>query len=500
MNIDLSDIPNKEQWIVAAKNAANHPDDFKSWENLIQLTEFLPSLNLKTKYQINSQSSKIEKQLVLLVYENLLINFPLLEQYWINYANWFYKFNDLTKSIETFKRALSILPRSLLIWNAYIDLQLKLNSDNIKMIKNFEIAREAIGYHYFLSSFLDKYLLFLRNNNYIKHYHLLLRKIIELPQYEYLKYYKEFIKLVENADLDTIKYLIPLNNLKKDYQLNWNDLLNENKFKSIKIELKKKFTDLFITTQYYSWKFYNFEKNISIYYFRPNENLNRLELQTWKSYLEYVENLNLKVATKEKEINLIKNNKILIDTLYNRCLIPTGSYPFFWIKFSNYYLNYNDFASAKSILLKGIYINPIVNLKLRIRLIDLFLLTTEFDKARCLTYESLQLLPNNYELFSKLLEVEHFTQVSNVPKLIINKLNDILSLGNIELENQFDYLFIEMLNYSCISTEKLNIIFEEFSSKKSYYYLKARKMFLEFYENEKSVVKNIPSGWECEYF
>ncbi|KAG0677894.1 hypothetical protein C6P40_000603 [Pichia californica] len=500
MNINLSDVPNKERWISIATQVANNPDDFKLWEELIQITEFLPSLNLKTKYKINSQSTNIEKQLVLIVYENLLIQFPLLEQYWINYSNWFYKFNNLSKAIDTFERALIILPNSLIIWNSYIDLQLKLNSDNDKMIINFERAREAIGYHYLANSFFDKYLYFLKNINYIKHYHILLRKIIEIPQYDYLKYYKEFLKLIENANFDTIKYLISLEDLKKDYNLNWDDLFKPEKWKLIKIELKKKFTDLFITTQYHSWKFYNFERKLKTFYYKPNIKLTRLELQTWKSYIEYIEIQNLKIATKEKEINLIKNNSLLIDTIYNRCLIVTASYPYFWIKLSNYYLNYNDLKTAKLILIKGIYLNPIENLKLRIRLIDLFILSTEFDKAKSFLYESLKLLPNNIQLFCKLLEVEHFTQSSNVSKLIINKLTDILKLGNIELENQFDYLFIEMLNFSCISLEKINQIFEKFNTKKSYYYLKAKKMFFEIYKNEKPIIKHIPSGWECEYF
>lgn len=517
MDFNISGIPNREQWIKAAKAAAEHPDDFKSWDNLIHLTEHLPSLNFKVKYPVNSHSDKIVKQLVLLVYENLLINFPLLEQYWINYANWFYTFNDLTNSIETYERALFILPNSLLLWNSYLDLQLKINSNNDQMLNNFERARIGIGYHYLGSIIFDKYLKFLETNKLVKEYHLLLRKIIEIPQHDYLKYFQKFLHLIQNADLDTIKYIISKNDLQRDFKLTWNDLLKNENFHYLKTELRKKFLDLFITIQYHSWKFYYYEKNLTTHYFIPDQKITRLELQTWRSYLEYVETLNLKIATKEKEISLIKNNNTLIDTLYNRCLIPTASYQFFWIKLSNYYLNYNDVKSAKLVLLKGIYMNPVKNLKLRLRLIDLYVLSTDFDKAKCLIYESLQLLPNDLQLFCKLLEVEHFIHASNVPKLIMNKFSEINKLGNYELECQFDFLFIEMLNYSCISLDKLDQIFQKFSGKKSHYYIKAKQKFYDLYkiaanidsdfvtDSEKKfdvtlTTKTIPENWECEYF
>lgn len=502
-DIDLSSIPNKETWIAAAKEAANQPDDLKLWEKLIAVTEYLPSLNLKTKYKVNSNSCEEEKQLVLLSYENLLVNFPLLEQFWINYARWFYRFNKLDRCIEVYERALAILPGSLLIWNSYMDLLLQINSDNEEMISNFERARIAIGFNYYASLFFDKYLLFLKNNHLMKPYHLLLRRIIELPQHDYSKYFSMFFSLLEKADLDTIKYFISRGDLQNDYNFTWVDLLQVKNLDKLKTELRKKFLDLYITTQYYSWKFFNYERNISTHYSIPNVPLSRQELQTWRSYLEFVEVLNMKGATKEKELSLIKNNTYLIDTIYNRCLIATSPYHFFWIKLSNYYLNYGNTESAKKILLRGIYLTPVENLTLRLRLIDLYIIGLEFDKAKAIIYETQQVLPHNLEIFCKLLQVEHFVLPSNVEKLIINKLTDISKLKNSELESQFDYLFIEMLNYSCISISKLSDIFEKYSGKKSHHYLKAKENFYKYYSLDAESLptpKKIPDGWSCEYF
>lgn len=483
IHIDMSEIPDK--WSIAAQDIANHSDDFTKWENFIKISE-------------STNSSK----LIILSYENLLVKYPYLEQYWINYARWFFKFNNLPKSIETFKRSLKIIPNSILLWNTYLDLLLKIFPNDENLLPYFETARISIGYHYYSSIFYDKYLKFLNDTNLIHEYYLLLRIIIQVPQHQYLKYFKIYLKLIENADLKSIKYIITSSDLKKLTNFKWVDLLiNENNFKKLKLELKKKFTDLYITTQFHSWKFYNFEKKLGINYYIPHRELTRLQLQTWRSYLEYVENLNLKVAIKDKEQNLLKNNFNQIDTLYNRCLIVTNEYHFFWIKYSNYYLNLNDITKAKSILINGLYMNPINNLKIRIRLIDLYIITLEFDNAKAIIHEGLKLLPYNYQLFIKLIEIEHFTLPSNVEKLIISKITEISKLKNQQLENQFDYLFMEMLSYSSITVSRLSKIFEKYKNKKSFNYLKARKQFMSFY-NKPTIMedKKFPNGWECEYF
>lgn len=502
-DLDFASIPNKEAWISSARQATENPSDFKNWEKLVQLTEILPSINHKTKNTITAHSKEVEKQLVLITHENLLINFPLLEQYWINYAEWHYKFNDLSNCMKTFERALKIIPSSLVIWIAYLEILMKVYYyDHETMIKYFERARISIGYHYYCSIFFDKYLIFLKKNKLEKNYHFILRRIIEIPQHEYLKYFKTYFSLIENANLDTIKYILSGNDLKNDFNLSWVDLLNEDTFSKLKTDIRKKFVDLYITTQYYTWKFYEFEKRLKTNYFKPHHELSRLELNTWNSYIEYVEVLNLKIATKEREHSLIKNNQALIQSVYERCLVVTGNYHFFWIKLANYYLNYNNIDLAKETLLRGIYANPIRNLKLRIRLIDLYTITLEFDKAKAIIYELLQLLPNNLEIFCKMLQVEHFTLPSNVEKLIMNKLTEISKSKNALLENQFDYLFIEMLDYSCIPTSRLREIFEHFNRKKSTYYIKAKTMFTELYENSgsKHTVEAKKDGWCCEYF
>mgnify|MGYP003366123813 FL=1 len=502
IDIDISKVRNKEVWLELAKEVANHPDNFALWEKLINLTAFLPSINLKTKIEINHLAQPSVKQLLLLCYENLLVYFPYLEQYWVNYARWFYRFNELEKSLQTFQRALSILPGSILLWNTYLDLLLKINSDNTEMLNHFEEARMAIGYNYYSFFFYDKYLLFLQQNDMISETHLLLRRILEVPQHEYAKYFKAYMGLIDSADLKTIKYIITKEDLQNDFGMSWSDLFKQENLTSVKTEVRKRIADLYITTQYYAWKFYQYEKNLSTQYYVPNEPLTRLELQTWRSYLEFVENLNLKLVAKEKEVALKKNNSNVIDTLYRRCLIVTGSYHFFWIKYSNYYLNLNDIEKAKDILLQGIYMNPISNLKPRLRLVELYILNLEFDKAKALVMEGLELLPHNLQLFLKLLEVEHFTMPSNVEKMVTAKLAEISKIKNKELENQFDYLFVEMLNYSCITIHKLKKIFDKYKNKDSFYFTKAKKQFEQFYSGTSGVAssKILPDGFSCEYF
>ena len=206
----MSEIPDK--WSIAAQDIANHSDDFIKWENFIKISE-------------STNSSK----LIILSYENLLVKYPYLEQYWINYARWFFKFNNIAKSIETFKRSLKIIPNSILLWNTYLDLLLKIFPNDENLLPYFETARISIGYHYYSSIFYDKYLKFLNDTNLIHEYYLLLRIIIQVPQHQYLKYFKIYLKLIENADLKSIKYIITSSDLKKLTNFKWVDLLiNEN--------------------------------------------------------------------------------------------------------------------------------------------------------------------------------------------------------------------------------------------------------------------------------
>ncbi|TID15790.1 hypothetical protein CANINC_004319 [Pichia inconspicua] len=500
VDIDLNEIPNKGLWLEAAKKVAEHPDDDKSWLSFINLTEYLPSIKQKNKIEVNFFSKRAEKQLVILAYENFLINFPFREIQWVQYAQWHFKFSNLNKSIATFERALKILPHSLIIWNSYLDLILETNFDKDDVLYHFERARMMISYHYRSSSFFDKYLKFLKDNSLDKEQHLLLRRIIELPLHEYLKYFQQFLLLIENANLDTIKFLISRKDLETDFNLTWIDLLDEKKFYKLRTDLRKKFTDVFITTQYNAYKFYEFEKRIKI---QENQsgNLNRLQLLNWKSYIEYVENLNLKGVNKEKEISLIKNNTLHIDMLYSRCLTVTSSYQYFWIKYANYYLNYNDFEAAEKILLRGIYMNPVTNFKLRLRLIDIYILSRDLAKGKALILELLLLFPDNLQFFCKLVEIEHFLNPQGVEEMIVNKLKEVQGKRNLALEEEFDYLFLELLKYSSISITRISSIFERFKDKKSYFYVKAFTQFNKYYNvKHYNEATKIPEGWLCEYF
>lgn len=499
LDFDLNDILNRNLWLDAAKKVAEKPDDDKLWASLISLTEYLPSVKQKNKTEVNFFSKRAEKELVILVYENFLINFPFRETQWVQYAQWHFKFSHLSKSIATFERALTILPHSLIIWNSYLDLILETNFDKDDVIHHFERARMMISYHYRSSLFFDKYLSFLKNNSLDRELHLLLRRLIEIPQHEYLKYFQQFLMLIENANFDTIKFIISKNDLKKDFNLTWVDLLDEKKFHKLKTDLRKKFTDVFITTQYNTYKFYDFEKKIKVHENQSGD-LNRSQLLNWKSYIEYVENLNLKGVNKEKEISLMKNNTSHIDLLYNRCLTVTSSYQYFWIKYANYYLNYNDFEAAEKILLKGIYMNPVTNFKLRLRLIDIYILSGDLEKGKALVLELLLLLPNSLQFFCKLVEIEHLLHPYSVQELIIRKIDEVKKRKDIALEEEFDYLFMELLKYSSIPLSSLSTIFENYKDKKSYFYVKAAKQFKKYYVEKENETTQLPEGWVCEYF
>ncbi|GME76787.1 unnamed protein product [Ambrosiozyma monospora] len=303
-DIDFSEIP--QSWLILAQKVSENPSDFPAWQELIEHTETLPSTTPRKKVRLTKYSNKHHIKLLFITYENLLIQFPYLEQYWVNFAEWKWKLDpetdisddddngDYTTADDIYKRALSIIPSSIVIWEAYIDYAFNVKNTTEHIFHIFQDAITEVGYHFYSHTIYDKFLDFLKKHDMSKYYHLLLRRIIEIPLYHYSKYFKLWLHLIDTADLTTIKYMITQPDLKKYYKLKYRDLIKDETFKTLKISLRKTFLDVYITTQFNVFQMFNFEKKLETPYFEPNAELTRDELNNWNSYLQYIELVTLK--------------------------------------------------------------------------------------------------------------------------------------------------------------------------------------------------------------
>ncbi|KAI0460883.1 hypothetical protein LJB42_001530 [Komagataella kurtzmanii] len=440
-------------WEELSAVVAENPNDFKSWEKLISSTEQINGGIVKA-------SSDEDKELLRILYQNFLVQFPLCEQYWINYALWEFKLGETEKAKDIFRKSLTTLPRSLLIWVAYAKFMINVETNRDKLHNQvLEKGRRMIGLHFYSHLYYDVYLDYLKSEDY-KRYVFLLRRILEIPLYHYSKYFKLWFKLIENSDMEGITLIINEDDLKSWGHMGLQDL---------KVKLRKTYIDLYITTQYHTFKLWNLEKRLTHSNYFSASPLKEIRRNDWVSYVLFAYTQSMaNPHTKNQHLPYVNDQFFL--TVIERCLIVTGTYQDFWLVYAAYYLRKNMVQQAKEQLLRGIYLNPILNVDLRIQLVDLYLITKEVQKAHSVIVELYSFLPNSYEVFLKYLTVERLAQIDfDLLKEFQDKLE---AMQSTEYEAQFDYLFADILRYD-IPVEKLPDLFEKYDTKSSLIYWKS---------------------------
>lgn len=329
-----------EKFSTLTLNVTKYPKTLFHWETLIN---FLIARASPLHKSIDPQLY----QLIVSTYDNMLFNFPFLENYHIDYALFEYKLSHIKKMFKVFDRALLIFNnRSLLIWNQYLKICNELISDDKKLFEKYETAEKFIGLHYFSGEFWNLYLeqLQLRCNDNNRKYIILLRKILELPIYNFSKYYalwlqqidqindlKQLTKFVSKEDLiDKLKIDIHFNGRRGPYLI------------EAKKSLKKFTKELFMVIQFQSLEIYSlFESKLQTHYYTSTDHLiDTREIDTWIKYLDFTINLNIESLT---HLN------------FERVLIPLANYDIIWIKYAQWTIEYKeDFYTAKNILLQGL--------------------------------------------------------------------------------------------------------------------------------------------------
>lgn len=329
-----------EEFSTLTLNVTKYPKTLYHWEVLINflITKASP---------LNKNIGPQLYELIVSTYENMLFNFPFLENYHIDYALFEYKLSHIKQMFKIFDKALLVFNnRSLLVWIQYLKICNELISDNKRLFKKYETAEKFIGLHYFSGEFWNLYLeqLQLRCNDNNRKYIILLRKILELPIYNFSKYYALWLQQIDQInDLKQLTKFVSqedlINKLKIDVNFNGRrgPYLIEAK-KSL-----KKFTKvLFMVIQFQSLEVYSlFESKLQTHYYTSSDHLiDTREIDTWIKYLDFTINLSIEPLT---HLN------------FQRVIIPLANYDIIWIKYAQWAIEYKeDFYTAKDILLQGL--------------------------------------------------------------------------------------------------------------------------------------------------
>lgn len=331
---------NSHEFAQLTTELAQYPKKLISWEKLLVL------INTHIGNVNKAIDAKLYK-LLKTTYTDMLYYFPLLENYYIDYALLEYKLGHF-KSVHTiFKEALAVHNnRSLLLWKNYLQICNKIVIDQRQLLKKYSEAEDYIGVHYLSGEFWEMYLEVLKERCNVKiRYYSTLRKVLEIPLHSFSKFYAIWLKHIDDdiTDLSKLKLFVSEQDIREKLLVDINYKGRRGPYiQKAKEQLKKYTQDLYTIVQYQVIERYSlFESKLTVQYYTSCDDLVSADQQIiWDKYLDYVINLNIAPLTQ---------------TTFQRALVCLAHYDFVWIKYAQYFLKVEeDIYSAKNVLLKSL--------------------------------------------------------------------------------------------------------------------------------------------------
>ena len=342
------------KWNKISTELIQDPNNLDLWKELILSSETID------KKPITKSSSSEQIKLLKTSYESFLNKYPFEFKYWMKYANWEFKLGNTNQANEIYLKSLDISPWCIELWIDFLKFKIETISNNIdSILKLFEKSRSFIGFHFYSSEFYELYLEFLDNykndnNEFEKKYFILLRIILEIPLYNYGFFYKKWFDLIdklskdEKLAKDKLQYILPNDNYKID--------------KKLFAELKKRFTDAYISTQFHTFELYNFEKKL----ITKRKTMSIQDIEAWLGYIEYL------------EIKQYPNK--FIELVYYRWIYKETTNEVIWLKLADFYIYHNKFNQARKSLNDALrYVNN--DYKVLIKLVDLEIYLKNYQRA-----------------------------------------------------------------------------------------------------------------------
>lgn len=334
------ELVNSNEFAKLTLDVAKYPKGLLGWEELINLTT-------KAIGQVNKAIDVRLYSLLKDLYKELLFYFPLLENYYIDYALLEYKLGHFKSVHKIFEEALEHHNhRSLLIWINYLQLCNEIVVDQRQLFKKYEAAESFIGTHYLAGEFWDMYLRLLRERSNVRiRYYSTLRKVLEIPLYSFSKFYALWLRHIEEdiKDLNHLTYFVSKSDisLKLKVDINYKGRRGPYLLKA-KQQLKKFTKELYNGIQYQVMEMYSlFENKITKqYYSAPDELVSSDQQVFWDRYVDYIIELEILPLT---------------HLVFQRALVVLAHYDFIWIKYARFHEDrLHDLTSARNILLRSL--------------------------------------------------------------------------------------------------------------------------------------------------
>lgn len=349
-----------EAWNKVSLQLLEDPHNFDLWQQLVRSA---------TPSRISKTTPDAQIQLLKTSYDSFLRRWPLAYKYWVLYATKLYQSGRKHEALTTYDTALTILPYSIELWTAYLQFRVaNVSNDLHEILDKFETARSLVGHHFFADEFYVLYLNFLEdyaryegNQDFERKYVVLLRLVVEIPLYNHEIFSNMLVKFLSDSgqSFTRLSYLVPQDELKRMKKSENNNL------KMICFKLRKRFTDLFIATQYRTYELFKFEMNLKTYWdIHP---LSQDSLGAWRNYLSFIE---------------MESYPHLAQTLaYERCVNVTANHEDFWLQYADHLINRQKYIQAEKVLHRGLT-HVISNERILIKLVDVNIANGNILKAK----------------------------------------------------------------------------------------------------------------------
>ncbi|KAH9749290.1 tetratricopeptide repeat (TPR)-like superfamily protein [Citrus sinensis] len=301
--------------------------DFDEWTSLISEIE-------------NSCPDDIE--MIGLVYDSFLAEFPLCYGYWRKYADHKARLCSIDKVVEVFERAVQSATYSVDVWFHYCSLSMSTFEDPNDVRRLFKRALSFVGKDYLCHTMWDKYIEFEISQQRWSSLAQIFVQTLRFPSKKLHHYYDSFKKLAgawkEELECESDSAMEFQSELVLEGEVP--AYYKDDETSSVIKDLLDPSVDLvrskaiqkyrFIGEQIYKEasqldeKINCFENLIRRPYFHVKP-LDDIQLKNWHDYLSFAE--------KQGDFDWVVK-------LYERCLIPCADYPEFWMR-------YVDFMESK---------------------------------------------------------------------------------------------------------------------------------------------------------
>ncbi|KAI8820429.1 mRNA splicing protein [Fimicolochytrium jonesii] len=421
--------PPQSEWDRLWDAVQKNPEDFSSWEALLDAAE-------KEEGGLTKDSSAAAQNKFRTVYDHFLAKFPLCFGYWKKYADKEFVLEGAEKALEVYERGVVSIHNSVELWVQFCAFKIANFPDDEEGIRGiFERGAEQVGNDYQSHFFWDKYLEWTESKGDRLAMLKVLERVITIPLHHYAKYFEKYSSVCASlpvTDLVTEEEYAKIeaeirSQPKPEGEEATAEASVEKSEEQLEPLLRAKIhelkTHIYMSTQEAVHKRWVYEGEIKRSYFHVKP-LDESQLANWRRYLDFEE---------------AEGVESRIYVLYERCLVPCALYEEFWQRYIRFVLSRNDPTGVRNVFIRATSIFvPAGRPTVRLSYAAFEEEQGHIDEARAIYQTLLQNVPGHLETLTK---YAHFERRQSGPDRALEILSE--AVESVTSEDAKAYLEVQ---------------------------------------------------------